>query len=416
MSDRIDTVQPAAPKDKRYVSRRGRRLVLGIIIILLLSLAGVSVLLLNYVSPKTGVAKKDEAGGIEWVRSIYGWGMTPDQQFNAPRKVNLEPNGNILVADPTHRNITVFTPSGRFVREYKSEVATDVPLGLAAVSVGPEGAVYAAEPDMDRVHVFTAAGKTIGKFSIPDPQDIAYKNGTMVIGSKAGFAIVDPNNGKPKLLIGSVGKGDNQFDTVTGVAIGDNGTIYALDAYNNRLSAYKQSGKRLWIVRTGGATNKTDITNAGNQAKSLESSAPAQLALPSDITIDGKGRLVVVDGLDMSVSFFDPNNGKFLGKYGMSGEKDGQLLYPSSIVYDPARDWFVLADTGNHRVLIFRIPGTSNSAGPLASVRRTMSGPLRVCAVPLVLLLLIAVGFVVTRRRRRKGEQTPPATEMPDVA
>ena len=83
---------------------------------------------------------------------------------------------------------------------------------------------------------------------------------------------------------------------------------------------------------------------------------------------------------------FDPKDGKFLAKYGAYGEKDGQFSYPSSIAYDPQRDWFAVADSSNSRVQIVRIP--DSGADPLGAVRRQLAGPIRACLVPLALLLL----------------------------
>jgi hypothetical protein len=102
---------------------------------------------------------------------------------------------------------------------------------------------------------------------------------------------------------------------------------------------------------------------------------------------------------------FDPKDGKFIAKYGEYGPQDGQLIYPSSIDYDSQRDWFAVADSGNSRVQIVRIPDSSSQGGPAAGIRRALSGPLRACLVPLLLLLVLLILFVWRSRRRKKEQQ-----------
>jgi len=66
----------------------------------------------------------------------------------------------------------------------------------------------------------------------------------------------------------------------------------------------------------------------------------------------------------------------------------------------------VVADTGNARVQIVRIPG----AAPFelgAAARRTLSGPLRACCAPLLLLLILLVLFIVQRARKRRAARKP---------
>ena len=92
---------PAEPTEPRVVSRRGRRLLIAIIIILVLALIGISALLAGLILPRGGVATGDEAGGVTWVRTIYGWGEAATDQFTVPRKATIGPDGTIWVTDST---------------------------------------------------------------------------------------------------------------------------------------------------------------------------------------------------------------------------------------------------------------------------------------------------------------------------
>jgi len=408
MSDAVESVdvQPVSPQPtpaapKKTVSRRGRRLLLAIIIVLLLALAGISTLLMSYVLPKGNIAKGEQAGGLTWVRSIYGWGSTPETQFKLPRELNITSNGTIWVTDGAYKEALAFNPEGKLINSV-GKAAKERIVGLGPISSGPDESIFVGEPEMDRIRVFEADGKDEGYIPFPNPLDIEYRGGVMAVGSKAGFATIDPNTGKLKKLIGTAGHKADQFDTVNGLTIGPNGTIYLVDSFNNRLEAFSSNGKRLWSVATGAPSNKVDIRGADYQVKSLQTKIPAKMGLPADICIDGKGRLVVIDAFDFSIAVFNSKNGKFLAKYGEYGSDDGQLSYPSSIAYDPARDWFAIADTGNNRVQIVRIPGSGNP-NALSAARRSLAGPLRACLFPLALLLIALLALAVSRNRRKRA-------------
>lgn len=392
-------------KQDRVVSRRGRRLMIAIIIILILGLAGISLLLISLVAPRGGVANQDDAGGIEWVKSIYGWGSTPDTQLTVPQELSIDDAGNIWVTDTRFPDRALaFTPEGKLLEQVGEDSKEKI------VSVGPlnmtsDGKLFLGESAMDRIRVFDAAGTDQGFISFPNPIDIDVRGSVMAVGSTSGWAIVDPDTGEPVKVIGTRGKGDTEFDTVNGVTIGQDGTIYVVDSFNNRLSAYDAEGDRKWMIITGAAGNKVDISGGGAMAASNVTTAPARLQLPADLTIDGRGRLVVIDSLDFSISVFDPKDGKFIAKYGAYGPQDGQFIYPSSISYDAQRDWFAVADSGNSRVQIVRIPDSGAQVDPAAGIRRALSGPLRACLVPLLLLLILFILFVLRSRKRKKEER-----------
>jgi sugar lactone lactonase YvrE len=203
--------------------------------------------------------------------------------------------------------------------------------------------------------------------------------------------------GSPIKVLGSQGKGDNQFMSVRGVAISKDDTIYVVDQYNNRLSAYDRNGTRKWIKTLGKAGNQKPVAN------STSSAGGGTMQLPAEITIDGAGQLVIVDPFGFNLVVLDPNTAKVKATYGDAGAQDGKFTYPSGIAYDPTRDWFAVADTMNGRVQIVRLPNSGGSA--LAAVNRSFSGPLRACLFPLLLLVLAIVAGIIWRVLRRRKEK-----------
>jgi len=289
-------------------------------------------------------------------------------------------------------------------------VPLDAPSRFA---IGPDGLMYVVETAAGAVRVIRSDNTDAGSFGVPQPLSVAVSEDRIVVGSVSGFAIAD-KKGDPIKVIGTRGKGDDQFDYVHGVAIGANGNIFVADAYNNRLSAYTPAGKRLWMVRTGAPSNSAEMVKgslAVTAAPDAALSADDSLQLPLGLTIDGAGRLVVADMFDCTLAVFDPKDGSFIGKYGEAGGDDGQFFYPVSVSYDPAHDWFTVADSLSDRAQIVRIPGSApgGSGAAVATVNRTLAGPMRAFVLPIALLLLAGVAGLVTRlvRRRRMKRLTP---------
>lgn len=393
--------QAPAPK-----SRRGRRILGTVLAVLILLLLLATYLLFRLVTPQGGLPGGDAAtNGVTWIRSIYGTSQAPEDQFDQTQAAETAPDGTIWVTDSTRLALMRFASDGRFLGEVKGP--EDAPLQVPSrIAVGPDGLVYVCETALGAVRVLDQNGNEAGSFGIPSPVSIAVSEDRIAVGTVQGLAILD-KEGQPLHVIGSRGQGDDQFDYVHGVAIGEDGTVYAVDSYNNRISAYDRDGKRLWIVRTGQPGNQADMDEGRlttRDATDLTLPADQRLQLPLGMTIDGAGRLVVVDMFECGFGVFDPTDGSFIAKYGDVGPEDGQFFYPTSVGYDAERDWFTVADNLNNRVQIIRMPGsTQDGAG--TAVRRALSGPLRACLFPFLLLLLALIVWAITRRMRARKER-----------
>lgn len=400
------------PASQGTVSRRGRTLLIAIILILLLSLCAVAALLLRMAQPTPGaVADTEEAGGIEWVSSIYGWGAAEDQLLIRPKKVEVGEGGVIYVTDTFYSSVFKFSPEGTLVEELAEE--SDPPLvGVGAVAEG-EGQLFLGRTDRDKVHVMTMDGLEESTFDFPSPNDIEHSGDRLAVASNWGFVVFDGTGQFLWEVGGTRGDGDDEFDVISGLAYGPDGTLYVADTYNNRISAYDQDGALLWMQRTGDPGKGVDITDPA-AAASQETSAPAALQMPVDLVADGNGRIVVVDAMDFSIAVFDAKDGTFIDKYGAYGNRDGQLAYPSSIDYDPERDWFVVSDSANRRVQILRIPGSAAAAeAAIGTVRRATAGPLRACLFPLLVFLVMILAWSWLNRRRRHADSVG-STDLSD--
>ncbi|MCL2654854.1 MAG: hypothetical protein FWD65_04035 [Coriobacteriia bacterium] len=388
--------------EHEYHSPTARRIATVILVFLILLLLIATLFLLRMMKPQGTIASGDAANGVIWVRSIYSTGPDKGNQLVSPAAVAFLPNGNIAVPIVTENqaNVVEFTNTGQYVKWWGGPDNTDYRLKYpTGIAVGNDGSQYFIEGPNDKIVSLTSNGKE-GRWlqRMEGPSSVASRNNRVVVGGSGGFALFDIS-GKLLYQKGAQGKGDGDFDMVGGVTLDDQNNIYVVDTYNNRISKYREDGTRVWIVKTGNPGNAAPTGKA--PAGEVKSDAPANLQTPNNCVIDGSGRLVVVDPLDFSLSVFNTENGSFIGKYGTFGTEDGKFSYPTSVSYDPATDTFAVADTGNNRIQIIRLPGSGGSS-IVKKLLRSLSGPVRACCFPLLLLIILAVIYGFTKFRTKR--------------
>jgi hypothetical protein len=405
MSDTL-RAESASDGSASVRSRRGRRILALVLAVLILLLGLSSYLLYSLFVVPGGAGSGGEpvdTGGLTWVRSIYGTSNQPDGLFGQTSAAVPGGDGSIWVTATNSRDALMgFTADGRYRGALRSADASMPLLSPSRLAVGPDGLIYVCETTSDRVRVLRPDGTEAGSFGIPKPVSVAVSEDRIAVGSLAGFAILD-KSGKPLEVIGTRGKGDDQFDYVHGIAFDAGGNVYVTDSYNNRLSAYDRNGKRLWIIRTGAPANSAVIEGgmlAPREASGTVLTGADALQLPLGLTIDGAGRVVVIDMYDCVLAVFEAKTGKFVAKYGEAGSDDGQFFYPVSVGYDTGRDWFTVADGFNQRVQIVRIPGSAGGGA---------------CLFPFLLLLIAFVTWLIVRfvRRRRAARETEEDVSAP---
>ncbi|KJU81432.1 NHL repeat containing protein [Candidatus Magnetobacterium bavaricum] len=135
------------------------------------------------------------------------------------------------------------------------------------------------------------------------------------------------------------------------------GNVYVADTASNRIQKFTSDGKL--IAKWGGSISE-------------EGQGDGQFNWPSGIAVDDNGNVYVADMDNNRIQKFT-SNGKFITKFGVSGNNLGQFSGPSGVSISKNGDVYI-TDTGNHRIQVFT-PEASTPTAPNKAVIVAGSGP-----------------------------------------
>lgn len=208
-----------------------------------------------------------------------------------PIRVQVSATGEILVLDGKLRRIARLSGAG----EFKGYI--DLGGGGTAGSVVPRSFKL---DQRDNLYVLDLASERVLVF---DPQDKLQRE--IKLPAPRGF--------------------------FSDLAVGGDGAVFLLDSV----------GRRLAVARGDAA------------AAYFTPSLAEDLAFPTSMTVDGSGRLFVVDQAGAGIVVFGPD-GAFRGRQSGMGWKEGLLRDPAGICLCGSGLAFV-ADRGNNRVQVFAV-------------------------------------------------------------
>lgn len=171
---------------------------------------------------------------------------------------------------------------------------------------------------------------------------------------------------------GSIGKADGSFDHPYAIAIAADGSVYVAEKNNHRVQQFSATGEfmRKWGGNGKGKDDQGNTNGSGNN--------DGEFLAPQGIAIAPNGNVVVADSGNHRIQIFKAD-GTFIRKFGRSGSEEGQFNFPLGIAVAKNGELYV-ADTGNNRIQQFSAEGGfirkwNNAATSNTNNVLTPSGP-----------------------------------------
>lgn len=257
-------------------------------------------------------------------------------QFDSPRHIAIDKDGNLFVADYDNHKIKKIAPNGKvttyagsekgFANGDKSKALFEYPYGIATdiygnvyvtdlyrlrkiaasgtvstlyrsrslrdVAVDKEGNIYVvAGNSIQKIEASSGEVKTVANsnFDRPDGIDVD-RYGNIYVADTRNYRIkkVTPK-GVVTTIAGSIygdkdGEGsDAEFKYPRGIVLGKDGNLYVADNHNNKIKKVTLSGKVTTIA--GGGFSSTDVSNP----------LSSKLSGPYGIAIDDKSTIYITD-------------------------------------------------------------------------------------------------------------------------
>jgi len=297
-------------------------------------------------------------------------GVGSAAQFKAPNDVTVDASGTIYVADTQNHRIRKITPSGAvttlagsiqgFVDGAGTAARFSLPQGIVA---SPSGTVYVADSSNNRIRkitpageVTTFAGSTQGSADgsgaaaqFNNPRGLAIDaNGTLYVADRYNYRIrkITPAGVVSTLAGSTIGNADGtgtaaQFNMPYSLAVDSSGTVYTVDAFNNRIRKITPTG----VVTTLAGTSPGFLDGTGTAARFNE---------PYGIAVDPWGVIYVADTFNHRIRKITSTGvvttlaGSSLGATDGTGS-GAQFNYPVGLTIDSAGTIYVV-DNENDRI------------------------------------------------------------------
>ena len=277
----------------------------------------------------------------------FGSSGSNGAEFNEPRDIAVDSNGNIYIADRSNNRIQKLDPSGNYITGWggfgTGNSQFKYPRGIAVYETTPgAGFVYVADSDnhklkkfdLDGTYITSWGGYGTGNGKLSYPQDVEVDSSGNVYVSDYDNARVTKftSTGTYTFKFGSSGSSNGQFNAPYDLALDSSGNIYVADSNNHRIQKFDPTG--------------TYVTKWGTYG-----SANGQLAYPKGIAIDSLDNVYVSDSGYNHIEKFD-SDGNYLDKWGTGGSDNNEFNGPQGLTVDSLNNIYV-TDYGNNRIQKF---------------------------------------------------------------
>lgn len=279
------------------------------------------------------------SGEYQFVSSFGSFG-TAEGQFNAPRGVAIDLDGQIIITESGNHRVQVCDDAGNCSAwgSFGTESGQfDRPRG---VTVTTDNRIFIADRGNDRIQscnhqgvctAFGNSGTGLGQFDSPRGI-VAMEDGRL--------AVTDTDNDRIQLCttdgvcsaFGGTGSGLGQFRSPAGIAQLSDGRLAIADRGNDRVQLCNTSGFCTFFGGTGNTAGKFDT--------------------PAGVAVTSEDRVVVVDRFNDRLQVCSTTGE--CSVTGSFGSGNGQFKRPWGVAVDDA-DRIIVADLENNRVQILAL-------------------------------------------------------------
>jgi hypothetical protein len=249
-----------------------------------------------------------------------------------PSAIAYNTAGDLFFVDTNHNQVfevslagTLTTVAGTGVQGFGGDGASatsallNTPQGIA---IGPDNTIYVSDTGNQRIRaisngqITTFAGTGVAGFSGDGTSPLAATLSTptgLAIDAQGALLLCDTGNHRLRRVsagviatIAGIGvqgfSGDNaaaaeaELDSLTGVAVSGNGSIYIADTHNHRLRVINTNG----IIQTFAGTGAAGYSGDAGPATA------AQLSSPRSVTIDSAGDVIFSDSNNHRIRSINP--------------------------------------------------------------------------------------------------------------
>ncbi len=264
----------------------------------------------------------------------FGKSGSGNAEFLSPTDMDIDKDGNLVVADAGNTRFQIISPTGTFVAS-GGEFGVDK-MKLQSISgLGVDKAnntVWVCDQKGNKIVKFDLDGTPIKKVTknMKFPMDAAVDkdSNVYVIMSRNSDIFKFSESGEPLGKIGGQGKAALVFPTSIVI---HKDIIYVTDFGGKRIVKLDLEGNFIEEIKSKGEYE--------------------EMKGPSGIHIDDNGNLYVLDLGEVPVVILSPD-GKLISQVGTFGNHEGNFLYPTGVIAKTRDDVYVL-DNSRNTVLNF---------------------------------------------------------------
>jgi iron(III) transport system permease protein len=280
-------------------------------------------------------------------------------EFNKPRSVACDADGNVFAVDMTGR-VQKFSPDGKFLLTWQMP---QTELGNAkGMGRDHAGNIIVIEPHYQRVNHYAPDGTLVAQWGCRGTNDGCFILPRAVAVNSRGELLITEYMGSERVQrfgLGTHSETPNiQHPTAN---IHSSPLTPALSPSEGERENVTWPYSKSDASRTAQPSQSTE--HAGPEASAPRSAVdllhvigragtgPSEFNRPEGICVDALDRIYVADSCNHRIQIFSPD-GKFIRQYGRAGSGLGELSYPYDIAVD-TRGYQYVCEFGNSRIQVF---------------------------------------------------------------